>query len=136
MYEWPLLQPRNLLPTCCLLVHVLAPMTFAIILIALIKNGHHDAATWSAISQQLQVTHWPLVLQTDSAAGNLFGRRIEWKVFSLSAVGLLGTASLIAASFLTPKPLVGSTQPATQSTTEHFQYAPGTKMTLVCCDMC
>jgi hypothetical protein len=109
----------------CILVQVLLPLTFAVVLVGLVKNDAHDAATWSAISQQLQTTHWPFLLGSDSGVGNWFGKRIEWRVFFLSVLGLIGTASIIAAGFLTPRPLVEIVRPLDKAQLAEFQYVAG-----------
>jgi hypothetical protein len=109
----------------CVLVQIVLPLTFAVVLVGLIKNREHDAATWSAISQQLQVTHWPLLLRSDSGTGNWLSKRIEWRVFFLSVLGLIGTASIIVAGFLTPRPLVESIRPLDKAQLAQFQYIAG-----------
>lgn len=111
-------------------VHTILPMVFAIVLIALIKNGQHDAATWSAIGHQLQSSFWPVLIfwASDPAVGNWTiwkGRTVRWRVSSISSFISLGAISLLVAGFLTPRPLAETIRPSVHAYPVSFRYAPG-----------
>jgi hypothetical protein len=114
-------------------VHILIPMLFAFILVGLIHGRSFDAVTWSSISHLLQSSWWPLVLQSDAAAGNFFGKVIRWRVFGISTLVTLVTTCLIVANFLTPKPLYEVVTASHGLHDADFTFAPGPYLCFPCC---
>lgn len=101
------------------------PMLWAFVLVAIVRGKQFDAVTWSSISHTLQSSSWPLVLQSDAAVGNFFGKNVRWRVFALSQVITFTSVCLIVAHFLTPLPLVEIMRPTFGSDNADFAYAPG-----------
>jgi hypothetical protein len=117
---------KSLIRSC--IVHIVVPLTSAVVAVGLVKNRQHDAAAWSAIAHQLQSTMWPILLQADSALGNWMiwkGKRIPWRIFLLGFLTLLTTLALVAAGFLTPRPLTETNKPSHRMTQASFIYVPG-----------
>ena len=103
------------------IVHVALPLVFAVVLLGLIRKGTHNAATWSAISHQLQSSFWPVLLFSDGTNA----RNVKKSVVSVSYLVTGGIICFIIAGFLTPKPLLESIRASHHTHISQFQYAPG-----------
>ncbi|KIY03184.1 uncharacterized protein Z520_01651 [Fonsecaea multimorphosa CBS 102226] len=105
-------EVAGLISGCISLLHIVIPLLFAFVLVGIVRDRSFDAVTWSSISHLLQSSWWPLLLQSDGAAGNFMGKMVRWRVFGVSLLVTLATICLVVANFLTPKPLLEKINPS------------------------
>ncbi|OAP65446.1 hypothetical protein AYL99_01418 [Fonsecaea erecta] len=103
-------------------LHIVIPLLFAFVLVGIVRDRSFDAVTWSSISHLLQSSWWPLLLQSDGAAGNFMGKMVRWRVFGVSMLVTLATICLVVANFLTPKPLQEKINPSRGLHDVEFHY--------------
>ncbi|OAG38752.1 hypothetical protein AYO21_06947 [Fonsecaea monophora] len=117
-------EVAGLISGCISLLHILIPLLFAFVLVGIVRDRSFDAVTWSSISHLLQSSWWPLLLQSDGAAGNFTGKMVRWRVFGISIAVTLATVCLVVANFLTPKPLLEKINPSRGLHDVEFFYVP------------
>ena len=69
-------QVSGIIAAVVFVVQLLTPNALALILVAVLKD-RHTAVTWSVVQRHILSTHWPILLQSDTAGSKGVAKRVK-----------------------------------------------------------